>query len=946
MEKDLLIKKYPYFGYSQNLIECFSIIGYEENSLPQIIEEFKANNNNNSFSPVILSSIISNRDYGIIDNDLIISQIFPENPSFINSNTITTNVRSGLNREIKEMTKTKNIIYSFMIDSPDGKKKLFYTCFGFIFYEIYKYYDSNNNLFNLEEYFIPKAFCIISQYSYFSLFHYICDNLYNILVENSEKMPLELIIYNIVNFIPSPINYNFNYNLFTYELEIPSYNLPQLSGYPYLDFDLTEIFNILPLNSILEIFLLTLLEQSILFFSSNLEILNMVMFIFYSLNYPCNDSTYFWHIVSISKKDLNEENRFVGQIMSSLLGVNTTYDESINTFAFGDYHFIVDIDNKKVFLKESNNADKKEIENLTNLRSYFQNIIKEKEKNSDSIFLKQYIEQLKKDLENILTKEEQGNPKIKKDICFFDNPGEKEKNKLIQECFYNFILNLLMYFYQKINIDITLNKIKIKEKVKEINKREEEEEEKALNEQEEYFCELFKSTSKYKIYFENFIQNSDAHESLKIPLIFSEEFINIKIRSNKKQIPLKLSFLNIIDNLYKNSENNTIKISVNNFYFQYLEDKLKNYFNEYNSEYKEHNINSNDKKLFCLNKNIIHKYVYLLNNLYEKNKLKELFPSIKIKKESIHLIDKKIICQTIQNALEKNDLIKTSNYLLYALIYMFSILMPLYSYRDVLFYIDKLLPCLKQIDFFSRFYIYIIIQTLYKYYLINIEKNKFPDMKYNNIKIYIYLFLSHLKEQNILPNEEIYLIENKFSGKNIFNIRTSYRQKNNNLIIEEIDNKYEEELDLKDKNIFQIFMKYNFGFKGYFKPKLIIKSLMKEKGDFNVAFKDEFNKNGNNDKKRKTPLVIIKIKEDIYRSELYSPKKIFKVAQIIYKEFINNNNLDIKNINIKILRELLINLIQYSIELNDLNIPYEFLVNGLYMIRNLNNKNKIDNKDY
>jgi hypothetical protein len=196
----------------------------------------------------VLSSIISNEDFGIIDNDLIISQIFPDNPQI--TKITNNNTRNSISQEIP---KTKNIIYSFIIDSPDGVKKLFYTCFGFIFYERYKYHDLNNNLFNLEEYYIPKAFCIISQYSYFSFSYYICSNIYNSFLKDNEKIPIEIIIYNIVNFIPSPLNYNFNYNIFNYELDIQSYNLPQLSGYPYLDFDITELFNILPLNLIFKL---------------------------------------------------------------------------------------------------------------------------------------------------------------------------------------------------------------------------------------------------------------------------------------------------------------------------------------------------------------------------------------------------------------------------------------------------------------------------------------------------------------------------------------------------------------------------------------------------------------------------------------------------------------------------------------------------------------------
>jgi len=929
MEEDLLFKKYPYLGYSPNLIECFSIIGYEENFLPQIVEEFK-NTGKNLFSPSVLSSILSNKDFGIIDNDLIINQIFPDYPQIIKiSNNNTKNSIS------QEVPKTKNIIYSFIIDSPDGTKKLFYTCFGFIFYERYKHHDINNNLFNLEEYYIPKAFCIISQYSYFSFSYYICNNIYNYFLKQNAKMPIEIIIYNLVNFIPSPLNYNFNYNIFNYELDIQPYNVPQLSGYPYLDFDLTELFNILPLNLIIEIFLLTVVEQSILFFSSNLEILNMVMFIMYSLNYPCNNSTYFWHIVSISKNDLNEENRFISQIMTSLLGVNVSYDESINTFPFGDYHFIVDIDKKKIIFKESSNVNmnlKKEIEKLSNLKTYFQNIIKDK--NVNSVFLKQFIENLKKDLENIISKEEQINQKNKKDICFFKNPFDKEKNKLIQECFYKFNINLLMIFYQNTNLIIGLNKIKLEQKndMIIINKNED-----SLNEEEKYFCELFKSSSKYKIYFENFIDNSDSHELLKIPLILSEEFINLKMKSNQNKKLSKISFFKIIDNLYTYPGNGTLNISMNSFYFQFARDKLKIYFKDYNDKSSD----NNDLKFFTFNKNILNKYVFLLNNHYEKKELNDLFPSIKIKKESFRLIDTKTIVQTIQSELDKNNLIKPSNYLLYASVYVFSIFIPLYSYRNLLYYLDKFFICFKQIDFFLRFYIYIIIQAFYKYYLINNNTKKYPDMKFNNIKIIIYLFMNHLKEEHILPSEEMLKIQNIFFSKNIsIKERGTFKEKNINKIeLFERDN--DNELDLKNKNIFQIFMKYNFGFKGFYKPKQIISSIMKESGNSNMIFKDD----DRNNKKRKTQIVVIKIYDEIYKSELYPPKKIFALAQLIYKDYVKNPGLNIENINIKILREILINLIQYSIELDELKIPYEFFINGLYLTRDLNRFNRSDSRN-
>ena len=36
--KKLQIKKYPYLGYSKNMMEYFAIIGYQESFVPKILE--------------------------------------------------------------------------------------------------------------------------------------------------------------------------------------------------------------------------------------------------------------------------------------------------------------------------------------------------------------------------------------------------------------------------------------------------------------------------------------------------------------------------------------------------------------------------------------------------------------------------------------------------------------------------------------------------------------------------------------------------------------------------------------------------------------------------------------------------------------------------------------------------------------------------------------------
>lgn len=65
---------------------------------------------------MILSSIIPKSDYGLVDNKLIISQVYPENPIVIFNDK---------NNPLFEPPSATNMIYSFCFDSQDGKEKYF-----------------------------------------------------------------------------------------------------------------------------------------------------------------------------------------------------------------------------------------------------------------------------------------------------------------------------------------------------------------------------------------------------------------------------------------------------------------------------------------------------------------------------------------------------------------------------------------------------------------------------------------------------------------------------------------------------------------------------------------------------------------------------------------------------------------------------------------------------
>ena len=912
-KNEILIKKNQYLSYSKNIIECFSIIGYEEKLLPDIIHEYKITKVQN-YSPTIISTIISDKDFGIIDNDFIISQIFPDNPEFI--------LNTKTNNSLQEEPSFKNIIYSSMTDSPDspeGEKKIFYTCFSFVFHEIYTF---ENNDSSKEEYFIPKAFCIISQYPFFGFFKYICLNLYRLFLKNSANkkhvLPIENIIYNIVNFIPSPLNHNINYFLFKDILDIPSYNFPQLSGYPILDFNIFEVFNILPVRLFVEIYLYTILEQSILFFSSNLEILNMVMYIFYSFNYPCNNSTYFWHIVSISKKELKEENRFVGQIMTSMLGVHCQYNENIDTSAFGASHFIVDIDNKKLILKNYNNNDGNK--KIFGLYSYIHNIIDEKD--VESLFIKKYIDRLIKKVQNLL-KENEIEISKNKIINFFGKINRK-MNKNIQEYFYNFIINLLLVIYQNINIELSVGYLNTK-----FNKTlyfKKENENLLIKDEELLFCNFFISSSKYKLYFEIFLENNESSELFKVPLLFSEEFVNLKLKSNQNKIALKLPYFLLMDDLYIPSSKEFMDINLCNFSFKYTDNELNIEFIKEDKQAK--NIKKvNKKNLITLNKIFLEKYIFILKNNFNQEKLLEYFPSIKIKEEKIGSMNSKEIVEKIQNFFEKNNYISSLSYLIYSSIYVFLILIPSLSYEKILFHIDKLLACCKKVNFFLRYYINIMIQTFYKYYLINNERKKFPNMTFDNMKLYIYLLFNALKEEKILPNEDMILIHRKFEEKNKTKDDNSQVKKINK-DKDLIENIKKTEMDISNFN-FSIYMKYNFDSTRFFQESEIIKIAMKEFKDCNI-------KAINSDLNSKSVIVVINVKEKQYIGELFSPRKVFETIKKEFKNYEKSFSFD--ETKISIITEILINLIQYSNELKDLKNLSELFISGLLSLDNFNKK--------
>lgn len=239
-EKSDIIKNYPFLGYSKNLIECFLIIGFEtpfKNKLSTIIMN-KLNNSltknkngeldnqalkepikNNSYiikdKPVILNNISSDFKDAILKEEEIINYMYPNDYTQIyvydKNDKKDKNIK---NQNLFFYLSADKILEKISTDTAEniGNKKLdSYVMFNVHGYLFWEKYNINNYIV-----FFPKIFVIISQYSYFKFFSYLSQNL----VCRFEKgikteIPLEIQMYNIVRFTPSPINYSLQLDIIT-----------------------------------------------------------------------------------------------------------------------------------------------------------------------------------------------------------------------------------------------------------------------------------------------------------------------------------------------------------------------------------------------------------------------------------------------------------------------------------------------------------------------------------------------------------------------------------------------------------------------------------------------------------------------------------------------------------------------------------------------------------
>ena len=751
---DIKINLSPYLGCSKKLVEFFAIIGYEEEAIRRTLSSpFESQD---ELELTFLSIVISDISYDFASN-YIIKQVYPDKPNII---------KSG------KHPKADRIIFSSCIDTDEGKKKIFFSCLALRFYE--RVLTRSN-----EVYFIPKAFLIYSQYPYFSSFNRICDKiLYSADEQNEDKdFPVEVFIHCLVTYFPSPINNNLILKDFN-----PPIFIPKLTGYPYADFNLGKIISSIDLIDFIKIYILIFLELDLFFFSPHLEKLNIFMFALYILNYPLTDSNYFWHIKTMSLKDLEEEGE--AEIYTSYKGINSCFSPNIDLDSFRTLNFIIDIDNKKQMI--NNIKDNKEAKDINLLLKYVNSILKGSLFYNRSFFLEGYLLKLHKNLKNIID----GYNAIARnseaeDSYFYMNAKILNINRQIQEIFYDFVLNILV----ELNKDYTLDPSLQSPVVQRLN------ENPRLSEEEKIFLKFSRETVKYNTYFENFISGFKVYDGLKVSLLFSDEYVNLKKQKNYKEIEdkIKIKYFAIMDKLYISKRKD-------------LGFDLKNLDSEYSQ--KNYNPSSSKKKevqLFVLNKDIIRKFIYKKRNKGYYTTLED--------PDEIHVDtdNKNSLSFTIQYYFSANNILKPDYYIRGAALYIISICFAFFPEKKIPAILGEYLTETKKIIYFQRYFIFIILKAIKKYYIINKEKGIFPEMGYDNVQKYYEIIQKHLKDNSIIQDEEIFkFFQRNFKcqkeNENIHNEEPSeefsYKFDENNF-----DNKMNNNLKISGKEIIFIINK-------------------------------------------------------------------------------------------------------------------------------------------
>jgi len=436
-----------------------------------------------------------------------------------------------------------------------------------------------------------------------------------------------------------------------------------LSGYPLFQYNLAKVLlNNFSSYDVITIFIYTFLEKDVIFFSTDLELLSLTLNSYINLNFPLNDEKYYFINACVSYDNYIKNNStFVGSTFTTMVGINSEYNPK---YINGPYklkeHLVIDIDKGIVKMinednTNNNNQDKsklffdliKKICRNREIKPEEEKIILIREINALNIELSKCKERVNSMDKNTLYID------LDKTINFL--------NRKIQEGFYRFVVNLSIYLYENIKVNIQNVNIEKKESTKpELCYADWQIRNNNYSSEELYLIEELKDTMKFESFIYGFIQSYNPIDLYKIPLSFTEEFLSVLSKKKTKKLK-QFNYLAVFDNLYENNINDKIEIDFIPFKAKFFEkyrtyfdreiiDSFKDKFETVNFNYQKQ-LNYNFKyKWYELDNNLILKYLDLLNNI-EKEEYTNIFQIHLMNLEENNIRD--VLLSEIETQIEK-----------------------------------------------------------------------------------------------------------------------------------------------------------------------------------------------------------------------------------------------------------------------------------------------------
>ena len=303
-----------------NYIDYFIEIGIKPEIFKEnFLYESPINELKSKLKPEIISQFPEiNKKSIIVNNNELINQVFPHGLNII---------------EIKE--KPDPIFFSIMSDNQlynVNYRYIYISCL--IIYESIadyrKLFNLYNNIekteneeekFNFSKIYIPKCLCLISVHPYIDKFEEILKDIYEDSINNKFKeIFLNQLIEEIIMKIPK-IPQGFKNVLLNLNQKQIDLSENKLNDYPSIHLDLSKLFALFKISTILEIFKYILYEGKLIFFCSKIYDLTNIIMSFLFLISPFE---YQGQVISILPK---EEYYYLESDIPYIFGINEKYNQ-------------------------------------------------------------------------------------------------------------------------------------------------------------------------------------------------------------------------------------------------------------------------------------------------------------------------------------------------------------------------------------------------------------------------------------------------------------------------------------------------------------------------------------------------------------------------------------------------------------------------------------------